>query len=112
MVRLASADEPDVLCLQELPNWASGYLAEWSGMQVSSAWARPPTFGPIPITPQLGRAITSLDNGFFRSAFTGQSIAILLAPRARILKTEALAFNERDFPEGAAQALRRPLRPR
>jgi endonuclease/exonuclease/phosphatase family metal-dependent hydrolase len=109
MVRLASADEPDLLCLQELPTWSARFLAEWSGMQVTSAWARPPMFGPIPITPQLGRAITSLNNGFFRSAFTGQSIAILLAPRARILKTESLALNDPEFREREARALRLPL---
>ena len=32
MVRLAAADEPDVLCLQEVPLWALSRLARWSGM--------------------------------------------------------------------------------
>jgi endonuclease/exonuclease/phosphatase family metal-dependent hydrolase len=109
MVRLASADEPDVLCLQELPTWAGRFLAEWSGMQVSSAWARSPMFGPIPIVPELGRAITSLNNGFFRSAFTGQLIAILLAPRAQVLQTESLALNDREFRLSESRALRLPL---
>ena len=30
MVRLASADEPDVLLLQEVPAWALGRLSTWS----------------------------------------------------------------------------------
>ena len=30
MVRLASADDPDVLCLQELPAWALPRLGDWS----------------------------------------------------------------------------------
>jgi endonuclease/exonuclease/phosphatase family metal-dependent hydrolase len=109
MVRLASADEPDVLCLQELPIWASRFLAEWSGMQVSSAWARSPMLGPVPIGPELGRAITSLNNGLFRSAFTGQSIAILLAPYADVLHEELLVLNDRGFRKQQSKALRLPL---
>ena len=34
MVRLATADRPDVLCLQEVPLWALRRLARWSGMTV------------------------------------------------------------------------------
>ena len=47
MVRLASADDPDVLCLQEVPAWALPRLGDWSGMralglhrQVRLAWAK------------------------------------------------------------------------
>jgi hypothetical protein len=32
MVRLAAADWPDVLCLQEVPAWAIGELGGWTGM--------------------------------------------------------------------------------
>src|SRR4051812_40346481 len=31
MVRLAVADEPDLVCLQEVPAWAVAELDDWSG---------------------------------------------------------------------------------
>ena len=37
MVELATADRPDVLCLQEVPLWALPKLEEWSGM--GAHWA-------------------------------------------------------------------------
>ena len=85
MVRLASQDRPDVLCLQELPVWALQRLGEWSGMTVYGEVAAPPRVGPLPAGPDLGRRITVLHHGRLRSAFTGQANAILvdstLSPR-------------------------------
>ena len=60
MVRFAVADGPDVLCLQELPVWARLHLASWSGLQACADVAHPPRLGPLPITAELGREITSL----------------------------------------------------
>ena len=40
MVELATADRPDVLCLQELPVWALEWLDEWSGMPSVGVVAR------------------------------------------------------------------------
>ena len=40
MVELASADAPDVLCLQELPLWALSRLEGWSGMTAFPAVAK------------------------------------------------------------------------
>jgi endonuclease/exonuclease/phosphatase family metal-dependent hydrolase len=77
MVRLVTADSPDVVCLQELPIWALGRLEGWSGMQPISAVARRPR---IP----FGRWPTELHHGLFRSAFTGEADAILAAPRFRL----------------------------
>jgi endonuclease/exonuclease/phosphatase family metal-dependent hydrolase len=77
MVRLASADRPDVLCLQELPVWALRHLGSWSGMQAFGAVAARPRLGSA----ELGRLITGLHHGLFRSAFTGQANAILVADR-------------------------------
>jgi len=77
MVRLVSADEPDVVCLQEIPVWALSRLEAWSGMQRVSAVARRPR---IP----FGRWPTELHHGLFRSAFTGEADAILAAPRFRL----------------------------
>jgi endonuclease/exonuclease/phosphatase family metal-dependent hydrolase len=79
MIRLASGDRPDVLCLQELPVWSLRRLAGWSGMTpVTDVTVRPllPAF--------LAKAITDLHHGLFRSAFTGQANAILLAPGLRV----------------------------
>src|SRR5436305_11178718 len=63
MVQLIARDAPDVVCLQELPLWAMGFLERWSGMQHAGAVARRPR---VP----LGRWPTELHHGLFRSAFT------------------------------------------
>jgi endonuclease/exonuclease/phosphatase family metal-dependent hydrolase len=79
-VRLACSDNPDVLCLQELPLWGCPKLEVWSGMTAIWRSARRVWFPP-----RLGGWITRLDQGFFRSALSGQANAILLciqlAPR-------------------------------
>ena len=108
MVRLASDDSPDVLCLQELPVWALSRLAAWSGMQAYGDVAQPPQLGPVPITAQLGRTITSFNHGLLRSAVAGQANAILLAPAARVLAHERLVLNSREFREAQADWLSLP----
>jgi endonuclease/exonuclease/phosphatase family metal-dependent hydrolase len=80
-VRLAVKDDPDVVCLQELPAWSLPRLTEWSGYDAVSVLAQPPTLGPLPSTAVLGRALTSLHPGHLRSAFAGQGNAILVSPR-------------------------------
>jgi len=75
MVRLATEDRPDVLCLQEVPLWALSRLPRWTGMNVRHVVTRRAVLGAW-----LGGAITRLHNGFFRSALAGQANAILLAP--------------------------------
>ena len=75
MIRLATADRPDVLCLQEVPPWALRRLSGWSGMTARWVITREPKLpGP------LAGWVTRLNNGYFRSGFTGQANAILLAP--------------------------------
>jgi endonuclease/exonuclease/phosphatase family metal-dependent hydrolase len=98
MLRLATADQPDVLCLQEVPAWA---LDRFTVGDVA-AHAR---FGPVPITAELGRRITELDHGLLRSAFSGQGNAMLLAPRLRILAHDVLTLNTRRFRAMQARAL-------
>jgi endonuclease/exonuclease/phosphatase family metal-dependent hydrolase len=105
MVRLASGDRPDVLCLQELPAWGLDRLPTWSGMKAYGDVAQPPHLGPVPITARLGRAITSLNNGLLRSAVAGQANAILLAPAAKVLAHEWLVLNSREFREAQADWL-------
>src|SRR5690242_8735254 len=71
-VRLAVSDAPDVVCLQELPAWSLPKLAAWSGYAVAPALANPPSLGPLPVTAEIGRTVSSLNAGFLRSAFSGQ----------------------------------------
>jgi len=97
MVRLAAADGPDVLCLQEVPVWALGQLERWSGMQAVGDVAARPMLGPLPFTAGLGKAITDLNHGLFRSAFTGQANAVLVRSQLRILAHRVQTLNPRRF---------------
>jgi endonuclease/exonuclease/phosphatase family metal-dependent hydrolase len=90
MIALATADRPDVLCLQEVPLWALPELRGWSGMSEHHVVARRARLGV-----RLGGAITRLNNGFFRSALAGQANAILLAPGLVPLVHSTLRIDER-----------------
>src|SRR2546430_4244503 len=109
MVRLASADEPDVLCFQEVPVWALGRLGAWTGMTSFGVVAAPVRLGPLPSTANLGRAITSLNHGLFRSAFSGQANAILVSRRLRLLDRHVLRLDPLGFRRRESRRLR--LRP-
>jgi endonuclease/exonuclease/phosphatase family metal-dependent hydrolase len=102
MVRLVTADEPDIVCLQELPGWSLPALEAWSGMQAFVSIAQPARLGPLPIPPAAGRAVTSLNNGLFRSAFSGQANAILVTRAAGVVDRSSLVLNAARF--RAAQA--------
>lgn len=106
MVRLASSDRPDILCLQELPVWALPRLPDWSGMKAFGDVAQPARFGPLPISAELGHQLSSLHNGLLRSAFSGQANAILLSPDAELLAHERLVLNSREFRDKEARRLR------
>jgi endonuclease/exonuclease/phosphatase family metal-dependent hydrolase len=88
MVGLASADGPDVLCLQELPVWSLRQLASWSGMTAFAAVAARPK-----VPPELGRRITELDTGLFRSFFVGQANALLFASSLRVAERRVVVLN-------------------
>jgi endonuclease/exonuclease/phosphatase family metal-dependent hydrolase len=105
MVRLAAADRPDVLCLQELPVWALSHLAGWSGMNGFGDVAQPARFGPLPIPAEVGHELSSLHNGLLRSAFSGQANAILLSPDAEVVVQERLVLNTREFRQEEARRL-------
>ena len=77
MVELVSADDPDVICLQEIPVWALRHLEAWSGMRAVTALARRPRVWSA----EVGRWITEVNHGLFRSAVTGEADAILVARR-------------------------------
>ena len=105
MVELALADEPDVLCLQELPAWALPRLSSWTGYRVVPALAEPPTIGPLPSTAAIGRAITLLHAGLLRSAFSGQGNAIFVSPRLRVVDERLCVLNPRRFRRAQAEWL-------
>jgi len=79
MIELVTRDQPDVVCLQELPVWALPHLESWSGMHAATAVAR------RPLLPVGGRTITALHYGLIRSALTGEGDAILTRTAGRDL---------------------------
>jgi endonuclease/exonuclease/phosphatase family metal-dependent hydrolase len=81
MVQRATADDPDVLCLQEVPAWA---LARFT---VGDVAARP-LFGAT-----LGRLVTAAHHGVLRSAFAGQGNAVQLSNRVRVLERRVEELN-------------------
>jgi endonuclease/exonuclease/phosphatase family metal-dependent hydrolase len=98
MIRLATADDPDVLCVQEVPAWALGRFT------VGDV-AAPPTIGPFPSSASVGRRLTSLHHGLLRSAFSGQGNAIAVAPRLRVLSHARETLNPRRFRASEARRL-------
>jgi endonuclease/exonuclease/phosphatase family metal-dependent hydrolase len=109
MIALATADRPDVLCLQEVPPWALERLGEWSGMTVFGEVAARPSIGPVPSTAKLGRRLTEVDPVRLRGAFAGQANAILLAPGLRALERDSIVLNSRAFRRAQALWLGLPL---
>lgn len=112
MVRLASSDRPDVLCLQEVPVWALGLLDDWSGLAAVGEVAQRPTLGPFPSTAELGRILTELDHGLLRSAFTGQANAILFGAELRVVESRHVILNPFRFRRAQARRLGLGIVPR
>ena len=112
MVQLASEDRPDVLCLQEVPVWALGRLDDWSGMTAVTDVAQPPRIGPMPSNAELGRVLTGVHHGLLRSAFSGQSNAVLLGAGLRVAEHRRLPLNPFTFRRAQARRLRLGLVPR
>jgi endonuclease/exonuclease/phosphatase family metal-dependent hydrolase len=106
MVRLAVADDPDLVCLQEVPAWALPLLDDWSGYAAAGDVAARPVVGPFPSTAEIGRVLTDLNHGLCRSAFSGQANAILVSPRLRLLEHRVLVLNPRRFRALQAERLR------
>jgi endonuclease/exonuclease/phosphatase family metal-dependent hydrolase len=100
------------VCLQEVPVWALDHLTEWSGMTAAGDVAAPVRLGPLPSTTNLGRAITSLNHGLLRSAFSGQANAILVSPSLPLGDHEHLPLNPLEFRRREARRLRLGLVPR
>jgi endonuclease/exonuclease/phosphatase family metal-dependent hydrolase len=105
MVRLASGDRPAVVCLQELPVWSLARLESWSGMTSVADVTERPRIGPFPSSAELGRIITELNHGLFRSAFTGQANAIFLGAGLHVLERRHLVLNSFRFRRAQARRL-------
>jgi endonuclease/exonuclease/phosphatase family metal-dependent hydrolase len=105
MVRLGTADGPDVVCLQEVPVWALERLGGWSGMTAVGDVAERPSLGPLAIPAELGRRLTELHHGLLRSAFAGQANAILLRAALRVLERQVLVLNPPSFRKVKAREL-------
>ena len=99
MLGLATGDDPDILCLQEVPAWALGRFT------VGHLAARP-SLGPLPITPALGHWLTAFDHGVLRSVFAGQGNAVVVSPRLRLMSHRMLTLNARRFRTAQARAMR------
>jgi endonuclease/exonuclease/phosphatase family metal-dependent hydrolase len=98
-VELATHDDPDVVCLQELPQWSLERLEEWTGMAASTARTRH-RLG------SLGRRPTDLHHGRFRSSLTGQANAVLVARRHAVTDHRKLVLNNRLFAAREARRFR------
>ena len=99
MLELATRDDPDLLCVQEVPAWALGRFT-------AGDVAARPTLGPVPISPGLGRVLTDLDHGRLRSAFSGQGNGILVKAGIRVLAHAVLPLNPRRFRAAEARKLK------
>jgi endonuclease/exonuclease/phosphatase family metal-dependent hydrolase len=87
MIRLVTADVPDIVALQELPLWALTHLERWSGMKARVVRAMPALLGP------LGGLAARLDPLRFRSMATGQGNAILANPHFEVGAHRMLVLN-------------------
>jgi endonuclease/exonuclease/phosphatase family metal-dependent hydrolase len=105
MVRLATADSPAVVCLQEVPVWALRHLASWSGMTAVGAVAKRPSLGPLPSTAEIGRVLTELNHGLLRSALTGQANAVLIGAELSVVEHRRVVLNPFRFRRAQAQRL-------
>lgn len=88
MVRLVTADAPDVVALQEVPMWAARRLESWSGMECAWALTMPALAGPF------ARRATEVDPVRFRSALTGQANALLVNPHFELGRHRRLVLDE------------------
>jgi endonuclease/exonuclease/phosphatase family metal-dependent hydrolase len=107
-VRLAAADRPAVVCLQELSVWALVHLADWSGMTAVSDVAR----RPPPLLGELGQTLQELDSHRFRSGITGQANAVLFGRELEVVEHRRVVLNPYRYRRGQAHTLRMRLRER
>jgi len=101
MVELVVADQPDVVCLQEVPVWALPHLEGWSGYCSIPAVARQ---GLRPSV--LAGWITRLHNGLLRSAITGQANVVLVARKHDARELGHIQISQGPIERRVCQAVR------
>jgi endonuclease/exonuclease/phosphatase family metal-dependent hydrolase len=87
MVRLVTADDPDVVCLQEIPLWALQRLEDWSGMTARGIVTKRALAGPA------AAFLQRLSPRLVRSTFTGQANALLVSRRHDVQSSTAYRLN-------------------
>jgi endonuclease/exonuclease/phosphatase family metal-dependent hydrolase len=97
MVELITADRPTVVCLQEVPAWALKRVGDWAGMRPVAMRTRRGK--------PLGRRVTALNAGLFRSAFNGQGNVILVPEDVTIRETKGITLNTNPFVEEEGRKL-------
>jgi endonuclease/exonuclease/phosphatase family metal-dependent hydrolase len=97
MIELITADDPAIVCLQEVPAWALERVGEWAGMTAigdRTRRGRP-----------LGRSVTSMHAGFFRSSFGGQGNVILVPNDVTVRERKSITLNTNPFVEEEGRKL-------
>lgn len=93
MIELAVADGPGIVCLQEVPAWALDLVGTWAGMRGIGDRTRRARL------PVVGRHVTSLHSGSFRSGLSGQGNAILVPREATLREHKIVTLNTNPFCE-------------
>jgi endonuclease/exonuclease/phosphatase family metal-dependent hydrolase len=99
MVELVTADRPTIVCLQEVPLWALDTVGDWAGMKAigdRTMRAR---------VPFLGRALTQLHAGLFRSALAGQGNVVLIPSDTKVREHKTITLNTNPFCEEQGRKL-------
>jgi endonuclease/exonuclease/phosphatase family metal-dependent hydrolase len=97
MIELVVADRPAVVCLQEVPAWAFATVGEWAGMKALGDRTRRGK--------PLGRPITAIHAGFFRSSFNGQGNVILFPRDWTVREHKTITLNTNPFCEEEGRKL-------
>lgn len=105
MLALVTEDEPDLVCLQEVPAWALPRLGEWTRMDVRADVARRPSFGPLPVPAGVGRVLTDVGRPYVRGLFEGQANAVLVGRRLHVLDRASITVNDPRFRRAQARWL-------
>jgi endonuclease/exonuclease/phosphatase family metal-dependent hydrolase len=87
MVERIATDKTAIICLQEVPVWAFGSLAGWSGMQAVSVRTRRPKLGPLGIPGGVGKMVGS----------PGKGNAILVPGDVTIRQEKQITLNTNPF---------------
>ena len=93
MVELITADKPSIVCLQEVPAWALDEVGSWVGMHgIGDRTMR----ARLPV---IGKSITRLHAGLFRSGLHGQGNVILMPRDVEVRSHKVITLNTNVFCE-------------